>query len=322
METCRICIKEFKNLKSLSTHLTKEHNFLTKNYYDKFLKKEGDGQCYVCGNETSYRNINVGYLTNCSIECRGKNKTIKRDYWKGKTQTNEMITKRLNNTNQVEKQKKLETTISERYGVKNISKLDSIREKISVGNKGKITNRTQKWQKNIIESKRNNGTLKHSDKTKDKIRVKLNEYHKSNLNREKYISESNNLNHFCGWYNKLYFRSSLELSFLVNNNEKKFTTCEKNKYKIIYKKDDKEKSYYPDFTDNVFIYEIKPSSLLTYKDNQIKINKGIEVYGDKFKVITEKESPYISKNRIFELIDSNVVVVTEKSLEKLKKYKY
>jgi hypothetical protein len=322
METCKICNNEFKNLKSLSSHLNISHNILTKDYYNKFLKKHDEGVCTVCGNETSYRNMNTGYLTNCSIECRNKNKTIKRDYWKGKTQTDEMIMKRVKNTNQVEKQKKLETTISERYGVKNISKLDSIKEKISVGNKGKTSNRSQKWQQNIIQSKRNNGTLKHNDKTKGKIRDKLNEYHKLNLDREKYISESNNVNHFCGWYNGLYFRSSLELSFLVNNDEKKFTTCEKNKYKIIYKKDDKEKSYYPDFTDDLFIYEIKPSTLLFYKDNQIKINKGIEVYGDKFKIITEKESPYITKNKIFELIDSNIIVVTEKSLEKLKKYKH
>jgi len=233
-----------------------------------------------------------------------------------------MVLKRINNTNQIEKQKTLESTLLNRYGVDNISKTELVKEKISIGNKGKIVNRSSDWQKNIIESKRKNGTLKHNEKTKQKIRTKLNEYHCLNLDREKYISKSNNVNHFFGWYNGLYFRSSLELSFLVQNSGISFTTCEKNKYKIIYEKNNKQKCYYPDFTDEIFIYEIKPSGLLEYGDNQLKINRGIEVYGDNFKVITEKECPYIEKIKIFELITSEIVVVTEKSLEKLKNYRY
>ena len=322
METCKICNEQFKNLKALSAHFNIKHGLIAKDYYDKYLKKDDEGECDVCGKETTYRNIGVGYLTNCSIECRNKNKTIKRDYWTGKLQPKDMVKKRVASTNQIEKQKTLESTILERYGVVNITELESVKEKISVGNKGKIVNRSHEWQKKIIDTKRENGTLKHSDKTKWKISTKLNEYHTLNLNREKYISTSNNVNHFCGWYNGLYFRSSLELSFLVQNSDNLFTTCEKNKYKIIYEKDNKQKSYYPDFTDEVFIYEIKPSTLLTFKDNQVKINRGIEVYGDNFKVITEKECPYIEKIKIFELIKSGVIVVTEKSLEKLKNYKY
>jgi len=322
METCKICDKHFKNLKSLSTHLNTKHDLITKNYYDTYIKKDGEGNCNVCGKKTTYRNIGVGYLTNCSIECRNKDKTIKRDYWKGKSQPKEMVLKRVLNTDQIKKQKTLETTIVKRYGVSNITELESIKDKISSGNKGKILNRDHEWQKKIIESKKRNNTLKHSDETKQKISIKLNEYYTSNLNREKYISTSNNVDHFCGWYNGLYFRSSLELSFLIQNKDKVFTTCENNKYRIIYEKDNKQKSYYPDFTDNVFIYEIKPTTLLKFKDNQVKINQGFDLYGDKFKVITEKECPYIEKIKIFELIESGVVVVNENSLEKLKKYKY
>jgi hypothetical protein len=322
METCKICNKEFKNLKSLSTHLTKEHNFLTKDYYDKFLKKEGDGQCYVCGNETSYRNINVGYLDNCSIECRSKNKTIKRDYWKGKKQSEGVINKRVNNTNQIEKQKALESNNLIRYGVKNVAELEIIKNKISISNQNKIKSRTPEWQENIINSKRTNGTLNHNNLTKKKISDKLNKYHQSNLDREKYINTSGNMNHICGWYYGMYFRSSLELSFLVNNSDKNFETCEKNKYRIIYEKNNDKKIYYPDFTDGEFIYEIKPSKLLLYKDNDIKINKGFEIYGDKFKVITEIICPYITKSKILELIADGSVIMNEKSLGKLKKYNF
>jgi hypothetical protein len=59
-----------------------------------------------------------------------------------------------------------------------------------------------------------------------------------------------------------------------------------------------------------------------YKDNDLKISKGLELYGDKYKVITEKEVPYIDKTKIFELIETGIVVVNEKSLSILKKYKH
>jgi hypothetical protein len=322
METCKICKEEFKNLKGLTTHINAKHNLNGREYYDKYLKKKDEGQCVVCGNETTYRNVGVGYLVNCSIECRDNNKSIKHDHWKGKTQSKEHIGKRIKNTNQELKQSNWESAIFKKYGVSNPTKLDLVKFKISIGNKGKKAERGLEWQNKIIDSKRKNGTLKHSDETKSKIGDSINKYYSLNLDREKYISKSNNISHFCGWYNELYFRSSLELSFLFLNNEVSFISCEKNKYKIIYEKNGKLKVYYPDYTDGNIIYEIKPSNLLGYKDNNLKINKGLELYGDKYKVITEKEVPYIEKTKILELIEAGVVRVNEKSLKKLEKYKH
>lgn len=322
MEPCEICKKSFKNLKALTTHINSKHHLNGKEYYDNHLKKEGEGQCVVCGVETTYRNFGVGYLVNCSIECRNKNKTIKRDYWKGKTQSKETINKRIQNTDQIKKESNRKETMLNKYDVDNPSKLDIVKVKISIGNKGRIVDRDIEWQNKIIDSKRKNGTLKHSDETKTKIRDRLNNYHSLNLDREKYISKSYNVRHFCGWYNGLHFRSSLELSFLFLNKEVSFISCENNKYKIIYEKDGKQKVYYPDYTDDDVIYEMKPSTLLKYKDNYLKINKGLELYGDKYKVITEKEAPYIKKTKILELIGTGIVRVNEKSLKILEKYKH
>lgn len=322
METCEICKESFLNLKGLSNHITVKHNLLTKEYYDVYIKKENEGSCVICGNETTYRNIGIGYLKNCSIKCRNKNKEIKRDYWKDKTQSKQHVEKRIQNINQELKQINWELSLIKKYGVNNPSKLDSVKNKISINNKGKILNRTVEWQNKIIDTKRKNNNLKHSNETKTKITNSLNEYHKSNFDREKYISKSNNVKHFCGWYNGIYFRSSLELSFLFFNSKLTFISCEKNKFKLIYEKDGKEKVYYPDFTDGEFIYEVKPSKLLHFKDNELKIKKGLEVYGDTYKVITEKDVPYISKIKIVELIDSGIVSVNEKSLKILEKYIY
>lgn len=320
MDTCKICDKEFKNLKGLTTHTNSKHNLNGREYYDKYLKKCGEGQCLVCGVETSYRGVTVGYLVTCSIECRNNNKNIKRDYWRGRTQSKETIDKRIQNTDQIKKESNRKKTMLDKYGVDNPAKLVEVKNKISIGNKGKVVERDTKWQNNIIESKRKNGTLKHSDETKSKIGDSLNKYHSLNLDREKYISNSNS--HFCGWYNGLHFRSSLELSFLFMNKDVTFISCEKNEYKIIYEKDSKPKTYYPDYTDGDIIYEIKPSTLLEYKDNDLKINKGLELYGDKYKVITEKEVPYLEKTKILELIEIGVVRVNKKTLSVFKNYKH
>ena len=320
MDTCKICDKEFKNLKGLTTHTNSKHNLNGREYYDKYLKKCCEGQCLVCGMETSYRNAGVGYLVTCSIECRNNNKNIKRDYWRGRTQSKETITKRIQNTNQIKKEANRKETMLDKYGVDNPLKLENIKTLVSKKLTGKKQNRSIDWQKNIITSKRKNGTLKHSDETKSKIGDSLNKYYSLNLDREKYISNSNS--HFCGWYNGLHFRSSLELSFLFMNKDVTFISCEKNEYKIIYEKDSKPKTYYPDYTDGDIIYEIKPSTLLEYKDNDLKIKKGLELYGDKYKVITEKEAPYIEKTKILELIEIGVVRVNEKTLSVLKNYKH
>lgn len=322
METCKICNEQFKNLKALSAHFNLKHGISAKDYYDKYLLKEGESKCVVCGNQTTYRNLGVGYLENCSVECRNKNKTIKRDYWKGKTQSKETIAKRIQNTDQKTKQENWEKSNKLKYGVTHPSKLDSVKTKISIGNKGKIVNRGDDWQEKIINSKRKNGTLKHTDETKTKITNSLNKFYSENLDREKYITTSNNVKHLSGWYNGLYFRSSLELSFLVNNSEIKFTSCEIKKYSVKYLVNGKNKTYYPDYTDGEFIYEVKPTSLLDYGVNPFKIAAAKEKFGEIYKVITEEKCSYITKDTIKNLIESGNVVLVKNSEKIFEKYKH
>jgi endogenous inhibitor of DNA gyrase (YacG/DUF329 family) len=68
MLVCKICKKKFKNYKSLATHL-RTHKITSKEYYDRFLKKEGESVCPVCGKETSFINLNLGYYSFCSNKC-------------------------------------------------------------------------------------------------------------------------------------------------------------------------------------------------------------------------------------------------------------
>lgn len=127
---CAICGGEYKNFKSLSNHCRK-HKITSRKYYDTFLRKENEGLCKVCGEETSF-NFKSGYRIYCSINCNNKNadtrlrrveqckKTMLRKYgieWPFQLNVGEQVQKR-------------KLTCLNKYGVDNVSKLDTVKEKI------------------------------------------------------------------------------------------------------------------------------------------------------------------------------------------------
>lgn len=65
----------------------------------------------------------------------------------------------------------------------------------------------------------------------------------------------------AGHYKGTFFRSSLELNFLmqIDNMGKKWISCENSEYAIRYMYKDKMHTYYPDFKVDNVVYEIKPS---------------------------------------------------------------
>jgi hypothetical protein len=308
---CKICDKKFDSLSGLSTHIFKIHNLKSKEYYDLHLLNNDENCCVICAKTTSFRGLRKGYLKHCSTNCRDSNKEIKHNYWLGKKQSSETISKRLKNTNQIDKEIKRKKTLLIKYGYDNPSKIPASKEKISISSKNKKKPRTDDWQKKIIDSKRKNGTLNHSDNTKKKLSDSLSNYHLKNSDRAKYLHNNGSKNYISGWYNNLFFRSSLELSFLHRNNHKKIVSCETNEFKVEYFKNGFTKCYYPDFYDGLFIYEIKPSSLLKLESNVLKINEALIKYSDSFKIITEKDCPYLSKDEIVKLVESKNVVFTK-----------
>lgn len=71
MITCKECGHDFDNLQKLGTHLI-THKMTSKEYYDKYLKKEDEGVCQCCGNEAKYLNLKDGYNRWCCRRCRYK----------------------------------------------------------------------------------------------------------------------------------------------------------------------------------------------------------------------------------------------------------
>jgi len=74
---CHICKINLLRNDSLGPHLKKLHDMSGHEYYDLFLKKEGDGICKVCSNQTSFVSPTSGYRDYCSIQCQGKSEITK-----------------------------------------------------------------------------------------------------------------------------------------------------------------------------------------------------------------------------------------------------
>lgn len=74
MVKCKICGREFASLKSLSNHLRYRHqDYTPKRYYDVFLKKDGEGICEECGEDTRFYSVTGGYASFCCKQCANRN---------------------------------------------------------------------------------------------------------------------------------------------------------------------------------------------------------------------------------------------------------
>lgn len=75
---CLICKHESPNFRGFGSHIRKAHNMSTKEYYDKYLKKDNEDICPVCGNTNNFININVGYSRTCSVSCGQKHPSTRK----------------------------------------------------------------------------------------------------------------------------------------------------------------------------------------------------------------------------------------------------
>jgi len=134
---------------------------------------------------------------------------------------------------------------------------------------------------------------------------------------------------YQGWYKNLYFRSTLELNFLLNFEEKNGFlpfSAEKKKYIISY---GDKKTYRPDFVCEVskVVFEIKSKKFINSKENIEKANNAICHFlkmDYKYIIITEENlNNFIGYNNILPKLkiwhETNLIKLTNKSLQKLLK---
>ena len=88
-------------------------------------------------------------------------------------------------------------------------------------------------------------------------------------------------NGWSGWYKGWFFRSLLELSYMINVIERfnlKWESAESKKYKITYKDNSGNlKNYFPDFIiNNKYVVECKPTKMMNSENVQRKAKSAIK----------------------------------------------
>lgn len=73
--TCLACNREFNSRASVSVHYVQVHNLSRKGYYDTYIRKDDEGICLTCGNETTL--YHHGYSKFCSRKCSNRNTGVK-----------------------------------------------------------------------------------------------------------------------------------------------------------------------------------------------------------------------------------------------------
>lgn len=193
---CAICGAEFS---TTGGHPLKKHGITNKEYYDTYLKKEGEGICKSCGKPTKFLGITKGYSKYCSTKCSNSSDEVKNKrkiscidkYGTTTPLLNSKVQEKIKQT-KLEKygdenysnREKAKQTNLERYGVEynfasNDSKLNgsySFKEKYGV-DKPFQSKKIQHQIKETVQQKYGVDNVFQSEQIKDKIKqTNLNKY--------------------------------------------------------------------------------------------------------------------------------------------------
>ena len=119
-------------------------------------------------------------------------------------------------------------------------------------------------------------------------------------------------NGWSGWYKNFYFRSLLELSFLIRE-QRELKSAESIKIPYI-DFDGTARTYHPDFICENTLIEIKPKKLLGTATNKLKFEAGkkfCENNDFQFKILTEDDIEKLSDEEIQQLYDSHLIKFIE-----------
>lgn len=130
-------------------------------------------------------------------------------------------------------------------------------------------------------------------------------------------------NAYSGYYKQYFFRSFLELSFIINFLEFNNLPIVSAEYiKIPYINSQNKNTFYrPDFIVSNTIYEIKPSYFLSNKDNILKFEAAQKYCidnGYKYVVMTEKNFKQLQNEQIKNLYLSKMIMLTKNKDQKFK----
>lgn len=266
---CQICHHEFKTNKGLSSHIQFKHGNKKKEYYDSFLKKEGDGICKVCGDPTDFYLLQYGYKAYCSNKCKSEDKR------------NHMMNKNPMK-NQISKDNQRKTNLK-RYGVNQNTQRPEIKDQIRKTNLEKygVDNviKVQEIQGKSKKSRSKTCMKEHGVDHYFKVPAVQKKIRKTNIEKygvanplqnpiifQKAQKSAKTLHHYS---KDLYYRGSFEKDFL-DRFHNKFHIIQGLSFK--YKINGKKRTYHSDFyIPNLdLIVEIKNSYLFEKYQESIK----------------------------------------------------
>lgn len=300
---CPICKKVYKSILSITKHIQYKHNLVSKDILFKY-NKELFVNCKICCIKIKYYITDKQARKCCSKECYLNSIT-------GKKQSIETVQKRILNTDQIKKEEKRQETFMKKYSSLYAPKDPMLRgERISYALINK--QHTKEHHQKIVESKRKNGTLYHTEDTKKLISETLKKiFNSESFDKSKFLQRKIQ-SYKYGYHKGFYCRSSYEKIFIdfCELYNIKLISAENNKFSVKYYTEESlsiSKTYFPDFylPDLDIIIEIKPLSMYDYGNN---INKYIAIMNvHRFIVITEEEH-LLNKDRWDELYNELLYV--------------
>jgi uncharacterized C2H2 Zn-finger protein len=292
---CEECNRIFKSQKALSKHIIRGHKITLKEYYDKWLKENDEGQCKICQKETKFMGARFYQLT-CSRKCYleyNKQVCIEK-YGVSNYLSSKVIREKIQQTNLkkygtinpsgLNINNKFKDTCLKKYGVENPYQSPIIKEKIKETNLKKYGVENPNFNKEIREKIKQTCLKKYGveyalqnkeirEKGKQTIMQKYGVEHQSQ-NKDIHIKQMK-----TGKRIKLYkdtdlwYQGSYELDFLEKYYNKFPDIKRGPSIKYVY--EGKNKIYYPDFyiPSLNLIIEIKNSYYVNKDKNKIKIKE-------------------------------------------------
>ena len=182
---CQICNQETNKLCS---HI-RSHNISSKEYYDRYLKKENEGVCY-CGNNTKFSGLTYGYTKYCSYNCLHRSLETKQ-------KKKETFQKNYGVDNIFQLNNKIKQSYINKLGVENPSQLQNVKNKknitnlknIGVDNPSKCCDIKEK-KKETFQKHYHVDNCFQSEHIKDKIKKTcINRYGDYNISRTQFFKK-------------------------------------------------------------------------------------------------------------------------------------
>jgi endogenous inhibitor of DNA gyrase (YacG/DUF329 family) len=131
-------------------------------------------------------------------------------------------------------------------------------------------------------------------------------------------------NGWSGHYKNIYFRSILELHYLIYliDNNIKFENGEKRKHVIQYEMDGINRNYFPDYylIETQEYIEIKPKALVSSYQNKLKFEAAKEKLGNKHIILTEDNIVKIELEILYNKYINKELIFDKRYIEKFENY--